>query len=120
MTANTEYIMAYKTTTGAYSATANGFGPGLSVGNLRANSDAGAYSYTADFPNVRSTASYLVDVVVQYPEPAFVAAAQAPLAGSSSVPLNSTVSATFSKPAVASSVQFALNGPGGNRMSRAP
>ncbi|MBT2536461.1 DUF4082 domain-containing protein [Arthrobacter sp. ISL-69] len=116
MSANTEYIMAYKTTTGAYSATANGFGPGLSVGNLRANSDAGAYSYTADFPNVRSTASYLVDVVVQYPEPAFVAGAQTPVAGSSSVPLTTTVSATFSKPAVASSVQFALTGPGGTNV----
>jgi hypothetical protein len=114
MTANTEYIVAYKTTTGTYSATVNGFGAGLSVGNLRASSDAGAYSYSNDFPNVRSSASYLVDVVVQYPEPAFVAGAQTPLPGSSSVALNTTVSATFSKPATASSVQFTLTGPGGN------
>lgn len=117
MSANTEYIMAYKTSTGAYSATAGGFGPGgLSVGNLRTVSDAGAYSYSSDFPNVRSTASYLVDVVVQYPEPAFVAGAQTPLPGSSSVALDTTVGATFSKPATASSVQFSLTGPGGTNV----
>ncbi|MFF1385648.1 DUF4082 domain-containing protein [Arthrobacter sp. NPDC058288] len=113
MSANTEYIMAYKTTTGAYSATANGFVPGLSVGNLRANSDAGAYSYTADFPNARSTASYLVDVVVQYPEPAFVAGGHAPLAGSSSVVPGTTVSATLSQPATASTVDLTVTGTGG-------
>ncbi|WP_427007122.1 DUF4082 domain-containing protein [Pseudarthrobacter sp. H2] len=112
MTANTEYIMAYKSTTGAYSATVNGFGPGLRVGNLRTASDAGAYSYTNDFPGARSGASYLVDVVVQYPEPAFVAGAQTPLPGSSSVAPDATVSATLSKPATASSVALTLTGPG--------
>ncbi|MEK0156356.1 DUF4082 domain-containing protein [Arthrobacter oryzae] len=116
MSANTEYIMAYKTSTGAYSATVNGFGPGLAVGNLRANTDAGAYSYSSDFPNVRSTASYLVDVVVQYPEPAFVAGAQTPLPGSSSVPLDTAVAATLSKPATAASVQLTLAGPGGTNI----
>ena len=100
MAANTEYIMAYKSTTGSYSATVNGFGSGLSVGNLRTASDAGAYSYTNDFPSARSGASYLVDVVVQYPDPPFVAGAQAPLPGSSSVALDAAVSATLSKPAV--------------------
>ncbi|WP_426715322.1 DUF4082 domain-containing protein, partial [Campylobacter coli] len=92
ITANTEYVMAYKSTTGSYSATVNGFGPGLSVGNLRTGSDAGAYSYTNDFPGNRSNASYLVDVVVQYPDPPFAAGAQAPLPGSSSVALDATVS----------------------------
>jgi hypothetical protein len=112
MTANTEYIMAYKTTTGTYSATVNGFGPGLSAGNLRASSDAGAYSYSSDFPNSRSTASYLVDVVVQYPDPPFTATAQSPLPGSSSVALNSAVSAVFSKALTASTVKATLTGPG--------
>lgn len=112
MTANAEYIMAYKTTTGTYSATVNGFGPGLSAGNLRTASDAGAYSYSADFPNVRSTASYLVDVVVQYPDPPFTAGAQSPHPGSSSVALDSSVSAVLSKPVNTSSVKATLTGPG--------
>ncbi|MCU1518999.1 MAG: hypothetical protein JWQ75_3720, partial [Pseudarthrobacter sp.] len=112
VTASTEYIVAYKTTTGTYSATVNGFGSGLSAGNLRASSDAGAYSYSTDFPNARSTASYLVDVVVQYPDPPFTAASQSPLPGSSSVALNSIMSATFSKPASASTVTATLTGPG--------
>jgi hypothetical protein len=112
ITANTEYIVAYKTTTGTYSATLGGFGSGLSAGNLRAGSDAGAYSYSNDFPNARSSASYLVDVVVQYPEPAFLAGAQTPLPGSSSVALDAAVSATLSKPATASSVDLTVTGPG--------
>ena len=112
MTADTEYIMAYKSTTGSYSATVNGFGSGLSVGNLRTEPDAGAYSYTNEFPSARSRASYLVDVVVQYPDPPFVAGAQAPLPGSSSVPLDAPVSATLSKAAAGSSVALTLTGPG--------
>ena len=109
MTADTEYIMAYKSTTGSYSATLNGFGSGLRVGNLRTASDSGAYSYTTDFPSARSGASYLVDVVVQYPDPPFVAGAQAPLPGSSSVALDAAVSATLSKPAA--DVALVLTGP---------
>ena len=112
MTANTEYIIAYKSSTGSYSATVNGFGSGLSVGNLKTASDAGAYSYTNDFPGARSNASYLVDVVVQYPDPPFVAGAQSPLPGASSVPLDTAISAKLSKPAAVSSVNLTLTGPG--------
>jgi hypothetical protein len=112
MSPNTEYIVAYKTTTGTYSATVNGFGTGLSAGNLRASSDAGAYSYSNDFPNHRSSASYLVDVVVQYPDLPFTAVSQAPLPGSSSIDPNSTVSAVFSKPVNASTVTATVTGPG--------
>lgn len=111
MAADTEYIVAYKSTTGSYSATVNGFGSGLSVGNLRTDSDGGAYSYTNDFPSARSRASYLVDVVVQYPDPPFVAGAQTPLPGSSSVALDAPVSATLSKAAAGSSVALTLTSP---------
>src|SRR4029453_8373428 len=103
---NTEYIAAYKSTTGAYSATSNGFGPGLSVGPLRTGSDAGAYSYSTDFPSSRSTASYLVDVVVMVDAPPFTVGGQSPLANASSVPLNTTVSGVLSEAAVASSVKL--------------
>lgn len=108
MAANTEYIAAYKSTTGAYSATSNGFGQGLSVGPLRTGPDAGAYSYSSDFPGSRSTASYLVDVVVMVAAPAFTVGSQSPASGSSSVPLTTTVSGVLSQAAVASSVKLAL------------
>jgi hypothetical protein len=73
---------------------------------------AGAYSYSNDFPNVGSSTSYLVDVVAQYPDPPFEAVSQSPLPGSSSIALNSTVSAVLSKPVTASTVKATLTGPG--------
>ncbi|MFI2566035.1 DUF4082 domain-containing protein [Paenarthrobacter sp. NPDC018779] len=106
MAANTEYIAAYKSLTGTYSATSNGFGSGMSVGPLRTVSDAGAYSYSQDFPSSRSTASYLVDVVVMVSAPPFTVGSQSPAAGASSVPLNTPVSGVLSE--AASNVALAL------------
>ncbi|MDI2020759.1 hypothetical protein PJL18_01268 [Paenarthrobacter nicotinovorans] len=108
MAANTEYIASYKSTTGAYSATANGFGAGLSVGPLRTVSDAGAYSYSGDFPASRSSTSYLVDVVVVVSAPPFTVGGHSPIPNASSVPLNTTVSAVLSEAAVSSSVALSL------------
>ncbi|MEV7661216.1 DUF4082 domain-containing protein [Paenarthrobacter sp. NPDC089316] len=108
MAANTEYIASYKSLTGAYSATTNGFGSGMSVGPLRTVSDAGAYSYSSDFPSSRSTSSYLVDVVVTISAPPFTVGGQSPIPNASSVPLNTTVSAVLSEAAVASSVALTL------------
>ncbi|WP_347107724.1 DUF4082 domain-containing protein [Paenarthrobacter sp. S56] len=99
MAANTEYIVAYKSLTGTYPATTNGFGSGLSVGPLRTGSDAGAYSYSTDFPGSRSTASYLVDVIVTVPPPAFTPTNKTPLPSSSSVPLDTPISAVMSEAA---------------------
>ncbi|AFR29514.1 DUF4082 domain-containing protein [Arthrobacter sp. Rue61a] len=113
ITANTQYIASYKTPTGTYSATANGFGPGMSVGPLRADADAGAYSYSGDFPNSRSTASYLVDVIVMIPAPPFTVGSHSPLPGSSSVPLDKAVSAVLSEAAVPSSVTLSLKNSNG-------
>ncbi|MGA8790215.1 MAG: DUF4082 domain-containing protein [Paenarthrobacter sp.] len=113
MAANTEYIVSYKSLTGTYSATTNGFGSGLSVGPLRAASDAGAYTYSGDFAASRSTTSYLVDVVVTVPNPPFTVGSHSPLPNASSVPLNTTVSAVLSEAAVASSVSMAVKVTGG-------
>ena len=60
--ANTEYVAAYRTPTGVYSATPGGFGSGVTSGPLRTASGAGAYTYNGDFPSSSSSASYLVDV----------------------------------------------------------
>lgn len=106
--ANTEYIASYKSPTGAYSATANGFGSGMSVGPLRTVSDAGAYTYSGDFPGSRSSASYLVDVVVMVSAPPFTVGGHNPIPNASSVPLNSTVSAVLSEAAVTSSVGMSV------------
>ncbi|WGM18888.1 DUF4082 domain-containing protein [Paenarthrobacter sp. OM7] len=113
MAANTEYIVSYKSLTGTYSATTNGFGSGLSVGPLRAASDAGAYTYSGDFAASRSTTSYLVDVVVTVPNPPFTVGSHLPLPNASSVPLNTAVSAVLSEAAVASSVSMAVKVTGG-------
>lgn len=99
MAANTEYIVSYKSLTGTYSATPNGFGQGMSVGPLRTGSDAGAYTYSGDFPGSRSSTSYLVDVIVNVPPPAFTPTNKTPLPGSSSVPLDTAVSAVLSEAA---------------------
>ncbi|WP_405472052.1 DUF4082 domain-containing protein [Paenarthrobacter ilicis] len=108
MSANTDYIVSYKSLTGTYSATANGFGSGMSVGPLRAASDAGAYTYSGDFASSRSTASYLVDVVVTVPNAPFTVGGQSPQPNAGSVPLNSVVSAVLSEAAVTSSVSMAV------------
>ncbi|MFJ5958222.1 DUF4082 domain-containing protein [Paenarthrobacter sp. NPDC092416] len=113
MAANTDYIVAYKSLTGTYSATTNGFGSGMSVGPLRTTSDAGAYTYSGDFPGSRSNASYLVDVIVRVPPPAFTPTGQSPLPGASSVALDSQISAVLSEPAEASSVNLTVKDAGG-------
>jgi len=64
ITAGTEYIASYVSPTGTYSATLGEFsGSGISRGPLTAGNRAGSYTYSSGFPNARSGASYLVDVV---------------------------------------------------------
>ncbi|MET4901647.1 DUF4082 domain-containing protein [Paenarthrobacter sp. CC6] len=119
MSANTEYIVSYKSLTGTYSATSNGFGSGMSVGPLRTPSDAGAYTYSGDFPGSRSNASYLVDVIVTVPPPAFAPTGQSPLPGSSSVPLDAAVSTVLSEPAEAATVTLTVKDAGGTTVAGA-
>ncbi|MWV58711.1 DUF4082 domain-containing protein [Rathayibacter sp. VKM Ac-2754] len=62
VTGGTDYVAAYTTTTGSYSATVNGFGSGGTRGPLVTASDSGAYTYGTGFASSRSTTNYLVDV----------------------------------------------------------
>ena len=62
VTAGTDYVAAYTTTTGSYSATINGFGSGSTRGPLVTASDSGAYTYDGGFAGQRSSTNYLVDV----------------------------------------------------------
>ncbi|MCW3767309.1 MULTISPECIES: DUF4082 domain-containing protein [Paenarthrobacter] len=108
MTANTDYIVSYTSPTGTYSATPAGFGPGLNVGPLRTVADAGAYTYSAGFPSSRSTASYLVDVLVNVPPQVFTLTGQTPLPGSSSIALETPVTAVLSEATGSNGAALAL------------
>jgi len=66
ISAGTEYVASYVSPTGTYSATLGEFsGSGISRGPLTAGTSAGSYTYSSGFPNARSGASYLVDVVYE-------------------------------------------------------
>ena len=85
--ADTEYVAAYRTPTGVYSAVPGGFGSGITSGPLRTAFDSGAYTYSGDFPSSSSTASYLVDVDFVVTVPPLSVTAQVPAADSLGFPL---------------------------------
>ncbi len=95
--ADTEYVAAYKTPTGKYSYTAGGFGEGFTRGGpLKTEPDSGSYSYSGDFPNTASTASYLVDLVFTVAAPPLSVVAQVPAPGATAIPTDVKPSITFS------------------------
>jgi methionine-rich copper-binding protein CopC len=117
ITAGTEYVAGYHTTTGHYSDGANGFGSEVTNGPLTALSSGesggnGVYAYgTGGFPgNSYNATNYWVDVVYQPkpdPNPPAVSSTS-PSAGASSEQLSTTVAATFNKPVKPGSASFTL------------
>ncbi|WP_434318717.1 DUF4082 domain-containing protein [Leifsonia sp. P73] len=97
ITANTDYVVSYRTTTGTYSATPGVFtGSGVSNPPLVAGASMGRYTYANGFPNMASTTSYLVDVVfTKAPSPVSVVS-QSPASGAVGVAPTSAVSITLS------------------------
>ena len=95
--ANTEYVAAYRTPTGVYSATPGGIGSGITSGPLRAR-HSGAYTYNGDFPSSSSSASYLVDVDFVVSVPPLTVTAQVPAADSLGFPVTSKPAVTLSAP----------------------
>ncbi|WP_213816483.1 N,N-dimethylformamidase beta subunit family domain-containing protein [Glaciihabitans sp. dw_435] len=63
ITANTDYIVGYTSTTGTYSLTVNGFNGGFTRGPIVVANDSGTFSYSGAFPSAPSSSSYFVDVV---------------------------------------------------------
>jgi hypothetical protein len=63
--ADTEYVAAYRSPSGIYSASPGGFASGFTSGPLRTASGSGSFSYSGDFPSSGSSASYLVDLVFE-------------------------------------------------------
>ncbi len=114
--AGSEYIAAYRTTVGAYSATLGAFaGDGFTRGPLKVGNRAGSFTYTAGFPASTSTTNYFVDVVFvtdpAAPLPVAVSSAS-PAAGQTAVAPSTTVSAVLTgDPATPPTIT--LTGPAG-------
>ena len=96
--ADTEYVAAYRAPTGTLLATPGGFSSGAHQRAAARAADAGAYTYSGDFPASSSSASYLVDVVFVGDGAAAQLTAQVPAPDSTGFPLTSKPSVTFSAP----------------------
>jgi len=99
ITPGTEYVASYRAPQGRYSLTPGAFAAAdLSRAPLRVDSQAGSYTYGTGFPGNRSSASYLVDVVVERTPAAIAVEAQDPVAGAVDVPRTRPVRVWFSTP----------------------
>lgn len=92
---DTEYIASYRAPGGKYSVTPGGFSSGLTVAPLRASSNGGAYTYGSGFPDARSSANYLVDVVFERAAPQIAITSQDPPPGSVDVPRSASIGVWF-------------------------
>lgn len=91
------YLVSYRATSGGYSFTAGALASPRQVGPLRTPSNAGRYSYGSGAPLSISSSSYYVDPVFMTATNAAPAVSSlTPENGTTSVPTNTRVSATFS------------------------
>ncbi|MET0929861.1 MAG: N,N-dimethylformamidase beta subunit family domain-containing protein, partial [Aeromicrobium sp.] len=95
---DTEYVASYRAPAGAYSATPGGLGSPIVKAPLRTPVNGGSYTYGTGFPDARSSASYLVDVVFERPAPEIAISAQDPPAGAVDVPRSTDVNVWFTEP----------------------
>ena len=99
ITANTDYLVSYRSTTGNYSVTAGDFsGSGITRGVLTAGYNTGAYNYTDAFPGSRSTSNYMVDVVFTKAAAPIAVVSQTPASAAVDIPVTSPISIGFSVP----------------------
>ena len=104
ISADTQYIVAYRTGVGRYSATPNAFANAdLSRAPLRVTSTSGAYTYGTGFPSNSSGTSYLVDVVFEKAPPTIAVTARRPADGAVDVARDASIQAWFSKPVTSGS-----------------
>ena len=123
VTAGQTYVASYFTTAGHYAVTVGGLASAVTNGPLTAEVDGGVYAYgsTSAFPTSTYEASnYWVDVVYSPAagtgNPPSVSSA-APYPGSSSNPVSTDPSVTFSEAVVPSSVSFAVTDQNGNAVA---
>lgn len=94
---NTTYIVSYVAPRGRYMYTSGGLGSSITRGPLVTENNGGRYTYGSGAPTNASSTNYLVDVVFnRSAEAAPTVTAIAPANGATSVPINSTIHATFS------------------------
>lgn len=116
LSAGTTYIVSYTAPNGGYAVQPWAFGAQgleaypLDVAGGHGAAPAGVYANPGTFPaNSHNNSNYYVDVLFTTTDDSPLSAISPwPLADSSSVPRSTTISARFSKPVVASSVQVAL------------
>jgi hypothetical protein len=119
ITSGQTYVVSYHAPNGHYADDGGYFSSsGYDNSPLHAPQSAGVYVYGASqFPsNSYNGANYWVDPIFWTTQPADTPPAvntTNPVNGQTSVPPNGAISATFSKAVQASTIQFALTGPGG-------
>lgn len=97
VTKNTTYIVSYVAPRGRYAYTTGGLGASVTRGPLVTEGNGGRYTYASGAPTNTSSANYFVDVVFSRSASAApTVTAITPANGATSVPIGSTVQATFS------------------------
>ncbi|MET0929897.1 MAG: DUF4082 domain-containing protein [Aeromicrobium sp.] len=95
---DTEYIASYRAPGGRYSVTPGGLGADVAGSPLRTPANGGSYTFGTGFPDARSSASYLVDVVFERPAAEIAIAAQDPPGGAVDVPRSTDIGVWFTEP----------------------
>jgi len=119
VTAGTTYLVSYHAPTGRYAVDINAFSAaGVNASPILVPRGAGAYRGGAGFPANASDSNYWVDPVFTVPagtKPAV--SAMVPAASSTSVPVSTTVAATFTIRVQAGSAAVTVTDPGGARVA---
>jgi methionine-rich copper-binding protein CopC len=117
VTAGTTYVASYHTTVGHYANSPNGLASAVTNGPLTAVASGGVFGYgsSTTFPSTSYQASnYWVDVVYTA---APVVTSTTPGNSATSVPVSTSVTATFNKPIQAGTAAFSLTDPNGNTVA---
>jgi methionine-rich copper-binding protein CopC len=116
ITAGTTYVASYHTSTGHYADTSGGLASAVTNGPLTALANGGVYAYgsAGTFPSSSyGKSNYWVEPLYSDPNPPTVTTT-APSSSATSVPVTSSVTATFSKSVRTGSATFTLTDPHGN------
>lgn len=108
---DTEYVASYRATIGSYSHTTGAFRNAYQRGPLRVPANGAQFTYADGYPDRSSSTNYLVDVVFDRGPAPLTMVGQTPPPGSVGAPVDSVISATYSKELV-DGVQVAVTANG--------